>query len=341
MSKKLYSAIDLHSHNSFLAIIDEDERVVFQGRLKNDLEPILDTLHPFRDQLVGVAVESTFNWYWLVDGLMDAGYHVDLVNTAAIQQYEGLKYTNDCSDATWLARMKLLSILPTGYIYPRDQRGLRELVRRRMRLVQLRTSCILGVQGIQQRELGARMTTNQIKTQDPETLAATVSDHNVAMALRSTQNVIMTLLSETRQIEQLVLKQVRPSDSWKHLMTIWGIGKILASTILLETGPIERFSSAGHFASYCRCVPATRVSNGKKKGKGNAKNGNRYLCWAFIEAAEFAIRSYPIVNSWYHRKAAKTKPVVARKALAHKLARATFHVLRDGVPFRSELLFGS
>jgi hypothetical protein len=63
--------------------------------------------------------ESTFNWYWLVDGLMDLGYRVHLANPAAIQQYSGLKYTDDDSDALWLAEMLRLGILREGYIYPK------------------------------------------------------------------------------------------------------------------------------------------------------------------------------------------------------------------------------
>lgn len=341
MRENLYCGIDLHSNNSYVAVIDETDRTVFQRRLKNDLGLILEALHPYRERIVDVAVESTFNWYWLVDGLMDVGYDVKLVNTSAVKRYEGLKYTDDRHDAIWLAHLSRLRILPTGYIYPRKTRGLRDLLRRRLRLVQLRTSCILSIQGILQRETGARFTTSQIKTEDPETLATTVDDPNVAMALRSTQEVIISLAEQIRQVERHALEQIRPSKAWKRLNEIWGVGRILGSTILLETGPIERFRKAGNFASYGRLVPTRWTSNGRSKGEGNRKNGNRYLCWAFIEAADQAIRHYPTANRWYHRKAQATKPVLARKALAHKLARAAFYTLRDGVEFRPELLFGS
>ena len=123
--------------------------------------------------------------------------------------------------------------------------------------------------------------------------------------------------------------------------TIWGVGPSLASVILLETAPVSRFAEVGHYASYCRCVPTSWTSDNKKKGEGNDKNGNQYLCWAFIEAATFAIRSYPAANRYYQRKKAATMTVVARKVLAHKLARAAYFVLRDGVTFRPELLFRS
>ena len=112
-----------------------------------------------------------------------------------------------------------------------------------------------------------------------------------------------------------------------------GIGRILASVILLETGSIERFAGAGNFASYARCVDSRHTSNGRKKGEGNARNGNRYLSWAFIEAANFAQRYCAEAKRFYERKKARTNPIVARKALAHKLARACFHILKEHKPF--------
>ena len=100
---KLYGGIDLHSNNCVLALLDEQDRVVYQKRLGNDLDYLLEQLTPYRAEIQGLVVESTFNWYWLVDGLMAAGYRVHLANTAAIQQYAGLKYSDDANDARWLA----------------------------------------------------------------------------------------------------------------------------------------------------------------------------------------------------------------------------------------------
>ncbi len=112
-----------------------------------------------------------------------------------------------------------------------------------------------------------------------------------------------------------------------------GIGATLATVIILETGPIDRFAEVGHFASYARCVDSVRTSNRKKKGEGNVKNGNKYLGWAFVEAANFARRYCAEANRFHARKKAKTNNVVATKALAHKLARASYHILKEGKPF--------
>ena len=122
-------------------------------------------------------------------------------------------------------------------------------------------------------------------------------------------------------------------------MTIPGVGKILSLTIMLETGPIERFEKVGNYASYCRTVSSKWTSNGKSKGKGNKKNGNKYLCWAFSEAAEFARRNDQRARAYYNRKLKKSNFMIAHAALAHKLARAAYYIMKDRVPFTSEKLF--
>ena len=115
----LYGGIDLHANNSVVVLLNEQDEVLYQKRLPNDLPTILGQLAPYHTELKGLVVESTYNWYWLVDGLMEASYLVHLANPAAIQQYSGLKYTDDHSDARWLAHLLRLGVLPEGYIIPR------------------------------------------------------------------------------------------------------------------------------------------------------------------------------------------------------------------------------
>ena len=143
---RLYAAIDLHSNNNVLTIIDETDHVVFEGRLPNESQEVLARLAPYRESIEAIAVESTYNWYWLVDELMDAGYTVKLVNTVAVKVYDGLKYTSDEHDARHLAHLLRLGILPTGYIYPKGERAVRDLLRKRSQLVRCRTAQILSIQ---------------------------------------------------------------------------------------------------------------------------------------------------------------------------------------------------
>jgi transposase len=163
----MYSGIDLHSNNSVVAVIDDGDRVVAQKRLPNDIGKITGFLARWQDELAGVVVESTYNWYWLVDGLQDTGLHVHLANTAAIKQYEGLKHSGDETDAQHLAHLLRLGILPTGTILPREHRVVRDLARKRMQLVQSCTTHVLAVENIMARQLGGRMTSNQIKRPAP------------------------------------------------------------------------------------------------------------------------------------------------------------------------------
>ena len=129
--KTLYCGIDLHSNNAMYVVTDQTDKVIFKKRMPNQLPVIVSALKPFKSKLVTVAVESTYNWYWLVDGLMDQGYPVVLANPAAIDQYDGIKDANDLTDAAFLAHLARLDILPTGYIYPKEERPVRDLLRRR------------------------------------------------------------------------------------------------------------------------------------------------------------------------------------------------------------------
>lgn len=249
---ELYAGMDLHSRNTYIGIMDKSFNRIFKKRVPNDLDQILQTLSPYQDKIKGFVVESTYNWYWLIDGLMDSGYSgAHLANPSAIKQYEGLKHIDDQHDAFFLAQLLILGILPEGYIYP---------------------------------------------------------------------------------------KKVKLNKGFRQLLTIPGIGNILAMTIMLEVGDISRFPKVGNFASYCRCVSSQRLSDGKSKGHGNRKNGNRYLSWALTEAAHLSRRHNERFRRYYNRKVAQANTSLATKALSNKLARICYYIMRDQVAFREELI---
>jgi len=162
---------------------------------------------------------------------------------------------------------------------------------------------------------------------------------DVALALEVNRAVSETLQQQIEVLERRLKERVRLRPEYRLLKTVPGIGETLATTIMLETGTITRFASVGNFSSYCRCVDSRRESNGKKKGEGNAKNGNKYLAWAFVEAANFALRYCPEAKRFYERKKRKTNGIVAIKATAHKLARACYHMLREQKPFDVQRCF--
>jgi transposase len=336
---RLYGAIDLHSNNNVTVISDERDQALYNRRLPNDLPTILRAVEPYRGELQGLAVESTFNWYWLVDGLMDAGHKVHLVNTSAVKTYEGLKFTDDKSDARHLAHLLRLGILPEGYIYPKEQRGVRDLLRKRAHMVRQRTAQILSVKNLAQRNVGRIVSSERLDKLTDAEIVPLCGDAHRELAMKSSLAVIGCLNEQIRTLEKAVRNQVKLHPEFRMLLTVDGIGEILALTIMLETGDIGRCETVGDYASYCRCVGSGKFSNFKKKGEGNRKNGNKYLAWAYIEAAEYARRYQARVRRFFERKAAHTLPVVARKAIAHKLSRACYYVMRDQVPFQIERAF--
>ena len=294
-----------------------------------------------REALAGVVVESTYNWYWLVDGLQEHGYAVHLANPSAVKQYEGLKHTDDSWDSFWLAHLLRLNILPEGYVYPKEERPVRDLLRRRTMLVRQRVTHIFSLQSMITRNLGINMSGNAIKRLTGDDVTRLFKHPHLVLATTNSISITKFLKEKIRLIEEAVLSQVKLREEFEPLLTLPGVGKILGLTIMLEVNNINRFLKVGNYSSYCRCVKSERLSNGKKKGTGNTKNGNKYLSWAYVEATHHAVRSCPYAQRFYQRKKTQTNGIVAIKALSNKLCRAPYYVMRDRVSFDQEKLFQS
>jgi transposase len=328
-----YSGIDLHSNNCVVVVMDENDQVCCERRVANDTAQVIALLEPFRPDLKGVVVESTYNWYWLVDALVNAGFDVKLANTAAIIQYDGLKYSGDEHDARHLAHLLRLGLLRFGYIFPPELRAVRDLARKRLQMVRTRTLHVLALETMVARQTGGHLGGNAAKRLCVEDLARWGWPDDVRLAAQVNVETIAAMERIIATLERRLHERVRLAPENAVLKSVPGIGEILSTVIMLETGPIERFTSAGNFASYARCVGSKRVSNNKKKGEGNRKNGNAYLAWAFVEAAHFALRYCESAKRFYERKKARTNAAVATKALAHKLARACYHMLKEHTTF--------
>ena len=249
------------------------------------MRQIAGAVEPYREELVGVVIESTYNWYWLVDGLMDAGAG-SLANATAIKKYEGLKYSGDFADAAYLAQLLRLGMLPEGYIYPREQRGARDLARKRLQLVRYRTA----QDAVDREHAGAdRRPAEQRR-------GGEACDGGTGRGAG-----LCTRCDARPGIEP----RGQPSTAAAHR----GAGAAAQGACELALGVQVAENDAGHrrgarhddhgrtgtshalprWATSAPTVAAsdTGASNGKKKGEGNAKNGNKYLAWAFVEAADF------------------------------------------------------
>lgn len=338
---KLYCGIDLHSTNSYVAVVSEDSKNLLCRKIPNDKERLISALAPYKKKIKGIAIESTYNWYWLVDAFMEEGYQVHLANPAAMKQYEGIKHLNDRQDAVWLANLLRLGILPEGYIYPKEIRGLRDLLRQRSRLVTQKTSMKHTLQQIYCNQTGDVLTNTSLSKLKPETFETVFKEEDLIYNGQSQLTAIHFLEDQVKNIERYIEKKLDGQHPFSSLTTIPGIGLILGLTIALETGPIERFESASSYASYCRCVPTAYWSNEKQKGSGNKKNGNKYLSWAFAEAANFGIRYCKEIKAYYQRKCAQTCQPVAYRTVANKLAKACFYMMKNKVPFDVQRAFDS
>ena len=337
---RLYSGMDLHSNNTYCGITNESGKRLVGHRLPNEPKVILGFLEPYRPDLEGIVIESTYNWYWLVDVLQENGYRVHLSHPSGNEQYRGLKHTDDRHDAFWLADLLRLGCLREGYIYPRQRRPLRDLLRKRAHLVRLRTSLLLSAQNSVQRNRSLHVSNEDLKKLTVDLLSVHLEgDEALWLAAKASKELIDAFTHRILGIEAWILKHLRPQVGFGYLLSLPGVGEILGMTILFETGPIQRFPDVANYVSYSRLVASQRISNDKVKGKGNQNNGNKYLAWAFSEAAEHARRHYPKCRAFYNRKLQQKNATVAHCALAHKLARAAYYILRDQVVFDETKLF--
>jgi len=337
--EKLIAGIDLHSNNIMIGVINQDGKRIAHRKLECDLNKVVEFLKPFKPQLESMAVESTFNWYWLVDGLRAQGYPIDLANPAKIEQYSGMKHVDDKDDAFHLAELQRLNILPKAYVYDPHLRPVRDLLRRRTKLVHQRTALLLSFKSLYARTTGRRLDLSDAKKMEPQQ-APQLYEHPANQLIAQVQSEhIQSLDQSIKRLEKAVLVCAREIPIYEKLLTLPGIGRILAMTITMEVGDIQRFRTDGDFASYCRMVDARRWSNGKCKADNNQKCGNKYLSWAFVEASNLSRRHDGPCRRWHDRKAAKTSGILATKALGCKLAKAAWHVMARQTDYDAKRMF--
>jgi transposase len=310
-----------------------------QRRVKANLAAVNTALEPYWDRVKQVAVESTYNWYWFVDGLRGQGRDVRLANPAKMDQYSGLKVGDDASDAGWIAEQMRLGILPECYVYPPEVRPIRDALRRRMLIVRQRTQTLLSLESLFARHALSCPRVEELKSWTAAEVDGLKLDAFTRLQVESLLSVLRQQDQVAKRIEETVRQAVKPRAEYERIQQVPGIGPVLGLVVVLESGEFGRFASAGDYASYCRTVKSERRSNDKKKGENNRKNGNPYLAWAFGEAAVYAIRYYPPIAAWYERKKRRRNQPVAMKALACKLAKAAWHVMR-GENFEMVMLFG-
>jgi len=339
-----YCGIDLSARDSHLCVVDENLSIHLRQKSANELPRISNLLDPFKPHLK-IVVESTFNWYWLVDGLQLLGFDVCLAHTLGLSMITKAKIKTDRRDAFSLAKLLSAGLIPKAYIYPASTRPLRDLLRRRLRVVQMRSREYGSLRQLLLRQGILSTSRNHIKLADDADLLTWLTHPLVRMNAAQGIERIDMLSRQIAELEQQILDLTCDKADYKRLIGIAGIGKILALTILYEVGEITRFNSLRQFSSYCRLVPGVAQSGAVSRRGRSSKQGNHYLKSAFNQAAVAAVRSYPAIRRCFERHLGRhrgsARKLVAYNVIAHKLAQAVFHVLRDGADYREELLFGN
>src|SRR6266513_734633 len=217
--KKLIAGMDLHSNNVVIGLMDMDGKRVAHQKVEFRLSEVVKFLAPYKKRLDQVAVESTYNWYWLVDGLQALRYPVVLANPAGMEQYSGIKHADDTNDAFFLAELLRLNILPTGHIYDAKLRPMRDLLRRRLMLVHHRTALMLSFKSLYTRTTGQEMTLGELKELEVNE-AQKLYEHPANQLIAGMQIKHIERLSESiEKIEKAVLASARELPFYAKLPT--------------------------------------------------------------------------------------------------------------------------
>lgn len=301
-------------------------------------------------------VESTYNWYWMADGFESRGWNLRLADPSTVSR-ANIKYADDYTDAAYLVECLRTGSLRTTWVMPKDDRAIRDLARYRMTLVEDRARLKTIIVNMITNHLSIKLTSDKLireidksvetaiespSEEVAQQVLATYFDHRlVRIKVGSLLNRIRCLATEIGQLDQELLSLLKPNLYSKSLQTIKGCGFVTSMIIALEIGEIERFNTHKDFVSYCRLAPTSKLSNGKSKGVGNAKNGNAYLSWAFTELANLVVRFNPEAKRYYDRLFNRSRlRVKAIRSVAAKMARAIFMMLKHGETFDLKRCFG-
>jgi transposase len=289
-----------------------------------------------------VAVEATGNWYWIIDEIEQAGLQPLLVHPRKAKLMMGQINKTDKLDAQGLNRLQRNGTLPTVWIPPGPLRDLRELTRTRLVLTAQRTRLKNRLSATL-----AKYGTPASECSDPygKRGRAELEKHLQGLPEQTrwvSQQLLLQLdfvSQQVRQLEQRLEELVQVSEAMQWLLTLPGIGVILAATIALEIGEVSRFPSAAHLASYAGTTPRVHASGGKVRYGPLRADVNRYLKWAFAEAANSVAVNHTRcpdrhVSQLYQRLRQKKGHPKAIGAVARHLAEAAFHVLRRKQVYR-------
>jgi len=336
----LYVGMDIHKRFSQVAVIDQSGEVMDRRRLNHTPYEELTTYFNQFPKDTQVIMEPTCGWSWLSDYISNLGLEGILAHPLKVRLIAESQIKTDKVDALVLAQLQRTGFLPRAYLAPPEVRKLRELIRCRCRFVRLRTMLKLQIHALLDR-LGISHQLSDLFGKIGRTFLENLKlespyQENLFRLLR----VIDLLTEEIKQIEKIIQSRVKKDPQTKRLMSIPGVGFILAYLFTSEIGDITRFASAKKLASYCGLVPSVKQSSNRLHYGHLTKRGNSLLRWGFIEAAHVAIRWNPELKAWASKIRAKKGSGVAVCAVARKLVNIVYQLLtqkRDYVKYPSDI----
>lgn len=329
--------IDLHARSLYLCVLDRAGEKQLHRKIAATPDAFLKAVAPYRDDLV-VAVECIFTWYWLADLCAAEGVTFVLGHALYMKAIHGGKAKNDRIDAYKIAVLLRGGTLPQAYVYPATMRATRDLLRRRMHFTRKRAELLAHIENTNSQYNLPAFGTKLTYRANREGVVERFTDPSVQQMITVDLELIAHYDALLRTLEAHILRTAQGHDRQllARLRTVPGIGPILSLVLLYEIHDIRRFPRPQQLASYARLVRCAHESAGKVRGSGGAKIGNAHLKWAFSEAAVGFLRKNPAGTRYYERLVERHGPGKALTVLAHKLARAIYHLWKHQQVFDQE-----
>jgi transposase len=333
--------IDLHTKQMYICVMDREGNILVHKNIKgNDFAFFLKLVAPYRHSLT-VVCECCYNWYWLADACSDADIEFVLAHALYLKHIHGGKNKNDKLDSEKLAHLLRTNLIPPSYVYPRERRPMRGLLRQRMSYVWER-STLLGHLQMNQQSEGYDPVPKGGHNRDvwEERILSQYTDPLHRLAVKCDMDLIRCYDYRIELIDQRLAELARKvhGRDFALIKTVPGIGRVLALTILFEVDRIDRFPTVKDFCSYSRLVKGSVASAGKVKGLCGGKMGNAYLRWAFGQAAVICKRNHPLLTPYADLLVSKHGKFKGNAILANKLGRAVYFMLQKGTAFDAELV---
>ena len=335
-----YCGIDLHALTMYVCILDQAGETLLHRNMTATPEALLKAIAPYRNQIV-LAAECMFTWYWLADLCAREGIPFVLGHALYMKAIHGGKAKNDKIDAQKIAVLLRGGMLPQAYVYPAHMRATRDLLRRRMHLAHKRAELLAHVQNTNSQYNLPAIGKKIAYKANRDGVAERFADPAVQKSIEVDLALISSYDELLGDVERTIVTTAKHHDAntLYLLQTVPGIGKILSLVLLYEIHDIHRFPRVQDFVSYCRLVKCAKESAGKRLGTSGSKIGNAHLKWAFSEAAVLFLRDHPAAQKYLARLEKKHDTGKALTVLAHKLARAVYHMLQRQVAFDREKFF--